>query len=185
MWYSLWFLVCHCLCFLHLSLHSSWQTSVKLSLSFPGCVSSLLSFCFHGNLFILPEFHCLFCVTCVHVNVICLWYGLWDRDHLWVYPLVLMEQRQMLRCVAWGEFLQIFMLCFNDKKQLHVSGSLFLWSRYRCIFLQETGTNTETHSWTVCREWETLKHPVLSGMSLSNLSSQGSGNFGQEDSKQM
>lgn len=53
--------------------------SVKLSLLFPGCVSSLLSFCFHGNLFILPEFHCLFCVTCAHMNVICLWYVLWDR----------------------------------------------------------------------------------------------------------
>lgn len=63
--------------FFILSLHSSWSTSVKLSLSFPGCVSSLLSFCFHGNLFILPEFHCLFCVTCAHMNVICLWCGLW------------------------------------------------------------------------------------------------------------
>lgn len=110
--------------------------SVKLSLLFPGCVSSLLSFCFHGNLFILPEFHYLFCVTCAHVNVICLWYGLWDRDHLWVYPLVLTEQSQMLWYVAWDEFLQIFMLCFNDKKQMHVSRSLFLRSRYRCIFLQ-------------------------------------------------
>lgn len=93
------------------------------------------SFCFHGNLFILPEFHCLFCVTCAHVNVICLWCGLWDRDHLWVYPLVLMEQSQTLRCVAWDEFLQILMLCFHDKKPLHVSGSLFLWSTYHCISL--------------------------------------------------
>lgn len=44
----------------------------------------------------------------------------------------------------------------------------------RSFFLQQTGTNTDTHSQTLCREWESSKG------SLSKPSPQGSGNTEEE-----
>lgn len=41
---------------------------------------------------------------------------------------------------------------------------------------QQIGPNTEKDSQTLCKEGETLEHIALSGMSLSALSSQSSGN---------
>jgi hypothetical protein len=48
----------------------------------------------------------------------------------------------------------------------------------RSFSLQQMRTDTETHNWIMCREWKTLKCSVLNGVSLSNPSPQGSGNWG-------
>lgn len=44
------------------------------------------------------------------------------------------------------------------------------------VFLQWMRTNTETHNWMMCREWETLKYSVQNRMSPSNCSPWSSGN---------
>lgn len=41
--------------------------------------------------------------------------------------------------------------------------SALLSHHQRAFLLQEMGTNTETHSQTLCREWEALEHLVLKG----------------------
>lgn len=40
----------------------------------------------------------------------------------------------------------------------------------KSLLLLQMWTNTENHSLTLCREWETLGHSVFNRMSLSNLS---------------
>lgn len=48
------------------------------------------------------------------------------------------------------------------------------------------GTNIETHDWTMCREWETSEHLLITGMSLPSLSPEGleiSVEEGQKDCK--
>lgn len=50
------------------------------------------------------------------------------------------------------------------------------------IVLQEIWTNTETHDWTMCREWETQEHLVLNEM-LSNSSLKGSESNVEEEEK--
>lgn len=43
------------------------------------------------------------------------------------------------------------------------------------LFLQQVVVNTETHSWTMCREGGTLEHSPLTGKSLIQASLQGLG----------
>lgn len=47
----------------------------------------------------------------------------------------------------------------------------------------QMGTNTETHNWTVCREWVTLEHLVWNRMSPSNPSFQVSGSPAEEEAE--
>jgi hypothetical protein len=51
----------------------------------------------------------------------------------------------------------------------------------RSVLWQEMRTDTKTSSWTVYTEREILEHAVLNGMSSSNPSSQGLGNYMVEE----
>ena len=51
-------------------------------------------------------------------------------------------------------------------RYLHISASLS--PHYRSFLLQEIRINTEIHIWTVCREWETLKHSALNETPMSD-----------------
>lgn len=50
---------------------------------------------------------------------------------------------------------------------------------------QELGTDTESHSWTMCREWETIEYSDLNGMPPSNSSRPGPGIHGEEEAERL
>ena len=54
--------------------------------------------------------------------------------------------------------------------------SALLSHHQRSFLLPQMATNTETHSQTSCKEWDTLEHSALKWISPSNPSPQGSGN---------